>query len=222
MAKKILTRNLSEPLCGASTAKVDVYVADGNLTIDQLTGGGQILANGTLEYVEGQELISESVNPGDGKATLVLKANSTRRPWLHLPWDACNAATHWQVHLNPTVQSDITARSGGGNLKLDLAGMIVTRVSADTGGGNLDLVLPDHASNLAVTARTGAGNVVIHVPGGMAVKVQATTGLGKVIADSRFNKTDGNIYQSPDFEVASEKAEIMAHSGAGNISIKTK
>lgn len=222
MAKKILTRNLSEPLCGASTAKVDVDVADGNLTIDQLSSSEQLLANGTLEYVEGQELLNQTVNHGDGQATLMLKAKSTGRPWFHLPWEACNAATHWQIHLNPNVQSDITAHSGGGNLKLDLASMVVTRVSADTGGGNLDLVLPDHASNLAVNARTGAGNVVIHVPGGMAVKVQATTGLGKVIADSRFNKTDGNIYQSLDYEVASEKAEIMAHSGAGNISIKTK
>ena len=222
MAKKILTQNLSEPLCDASTAKVDVDVADGNLTIDPITGGEPVLANGTLEYVEGHELTNNSVNMGDGRATLVLKAKSTGRAWLRLPWDACNAATHWQIHLNPNVQTDISAHSGGGNLKLNLASMVVTRVSADTGGGNLDLVLPDQASNLAVTARTGAGNVVIHVPNGMAVKVQATTGLGKVIADSRFNKMDGNLYQSPDYEMAPEKAEITAHSGAGNITLKTK
>jgi hypothetical protein len=222
MAKKILTQNLSELLCDASTAKVEVDVADGNLTIDPLTSDEPILANGTLEYVEGQELSNHSVNTGNGQATLVLKAKSTGRPWLRLPWDACNAATHWQIHLNPNVQSDISAHSGGGNLKLNLASLAVTRVLADTGGGNLDLVLPDHASNLAVTARTGAGNVFIHVPSGLAVKVQATTGLGKVIANSRFNKMDGNLYLSPDYEVASEKAEITAHSGAGNITLEVK
>jgi hypothetical protein len=222
MARKVLTQNLSEPLCNASTAKVDVDVADGNLTIDPLTGDEPLLANGTLEYVEGQELSNNSVNTGDGQAILVLKAKSTGRVWLRLPWDACNAATHWQIHLNPNVRSDISAHSGGGNLKLNLASMVVTRVSADTGGGNLDLVLPEHASDLDVSARTGAGNVVIHVPSGIAVKVQATTGLGKVIADSRFNKMDGNLYQSPDYEVAGEKAEITAHSGAGNITIETR
>ena len=34
MAKKVLTHNLSEPLNGATTAKVEINTGDGNLTID--------------------------------------------------------------------------------------------------------------------------------------------------------------------------------------------
>jgi len=244
MTKTVLTHNLSEPLCGATTAKVYVDVADGNLTIDKLASGEPMLVSGTLQYLQKQGLPTRSVNVDNGQATLSLQARSTGRPWFHFPWSACNGATEWQIHLNPNVRSDVTVQSGGGNVKLNLAGMEITHVSADTGGGNMDVVLPDNAANLSVNAKTGAGtvnieighgitgsniisaqsgagNVVVQVPGDIAARIYATTGWGKAIIDPRFNKTD-NTYQSPDFDHAVDKVEIIIQSGAGNVSVNTK
>ena len=217
----VLTDNLSEPLNSATTAKFDINVGDGNLTIDALTGGEQLLAGGTLQYFESQGLPARTMVSFLGQTTLTLKGGS-RQPWLRLPWAACNGATEWQIHLNPTVSSEITTHSDGGNVKLDLAGMAVTRISADTGGGNLDVVLPDNDANLSVTAKTGAGNVVVYIPSGVAARIYATTGLGKVIVNPRFSKIDKNTYQSPDFDSAAYKDEITVHSGAGNVSVNTK
>jgi DUF4097 and DUF4098 domain-containing protein YvlB len=222
MAKNVLTYNLSEPLNGATTAKVDINTGAGNLTIDKLTGGEQLLASGTLQYLENQGLPTRSVNTSNGQATLTLRGGDAEQPWFRFPWAACNEATEWHIHLNPTVSSDITAHSDGGNVKLDLAGMVVTRVSADTGGGNMDVVLPDNAANLSVIAKTGAGNVIVCIPSGVAARIHATTGLGKVIVDSRFSKIDGNTYQSPDFDSAANRVEITVNSGAGNVSVNTK
>lgn len=245
MAKNVLTQNLSEPLAGATSSKVDINLADGNLSIDRLTGSEQLLVSGTLQYLKGQNLPARSVDIVNGQATLTLKAKSTGQPWFRFPWAACNGATEWNIHLNPNVQSDIAAHSGGGNVKLNLAGMAVTRVSADTGGGNMDVILPDNAANLSVTAKTGAGNVtvefgdgltgsntinansgagnvIVRVPSGIAARIHATSGLGKAIIDSRFNKLDGNMYQSPDYDGAKNKVEIVAQSGAGNVSVNTK
>lgn len=243
--KKVLAYNLSEPLCGATTAKVDINTASGNLTIDNLTGGEPVLASGTLEYVENQQMPTRSVNMNNGQAMLTLRSSSLGKPWFRLPWSACNAATGWQIHLNPSVQADITAHSGGGNVKLNLAGMNVTRLSADSGGGNLDVVLPDHAVNLSVTAKTGGGNVTVeigrgttgsnilnatsgagkvevHIPSGIAARIHATSGLGKEIVDRRFGNIDKHIYESSDFDTAVDKVEITVQSGAGNVIINTK
>jgi hypothetical protein len=243
--KKVLTHNLSEPLVGATTALIDINVGDGNLTIDPLTGGEQVLASGTLQYLENQGLPTRTLVSGDGQATLTLRGGSAARPWFRFPWAACNGATEWQIHLNPTVSSDITTHSDGGNVKLNLAGMAVTRVSADTGGGNMDVVLPDNAANLSVTAKSGAGNVtveigsgttgsnivdansgagnvVVRIPSGMAARIQATTGLGKAIIDPQFGQIDKNMYQSPDFDTAANKVEITAKSGAGNVIVSAK
>jgi hypothetical protein len=241
----VLTQNLSEPLNGAQVANVTIDTGDGNLTIDRLTGGEQVLASGTLQYLEKQGLPTRSLNASNGQANLTLRGGEAGQPWFRFPWAACNAATEWQIHLNPAVQFAITAHSGGGNVKLDLAGMAVTRVMADTGGGNMEVVLPDHAANLDVAAKTGAGNVtidigndttgsssinagsgagnvVVHLPTGVAARVHATSGLGKVIVDPRFSKIDEHTYQSPDYDGAANKVEITANSGAGNVSVDSK
>ncbi len=242
---QVLTHNLSEPLNGASTAKVDINTESGNLTIDRLDGGEPLLASGALQYYEKQGIPSQSVALDNGQATLTLKGGRATQPWFRFPWDACNGASEWQVHLNPKVASDITARSGGGNVKLDLAGMTITRVFADTGGGNLNVVLPDDAANLDVTAKTGAGNVtveigagtkggntliagsgagnvVVRVPDGIAARIHATSGMGKVMVDARFGKIDKTTYQSSDYDTAANKIEITAGSGAGNVSVNAK
>lgn len=219
---QVLTHNLSEPLNGATAAKVDISTDSGNLMIGRLASGEAVLASGTLQYLENQSLPTWIVNSSNGQATLSLRSGNAGQPWLRFPWDACNGATEWQIHLNPTVASDITAHSGGGNVKLDLAGMVVTRVSADTGGGNLDVVLPDNPANLNVVAKTGAGNVSVQIPSGIAAKVHATSGVGKVIVDSRLSKLDGNTYQTPDYDAAANRIEITANSGAGNVSVNTK
>ena len=243
----MLTDNLSEPLNGTKTAKVDINAGTGNLTIDRLAAGEQVLASGTLQYLENQDLPTRTIDSSNGQTTLTLKAGKggTSRSWFRLPWEACKGAFDWQIHLNPAVSSDITAHSDGGNLKLDLAGMAVTRLMADTGGGNMDVVLPENAANLSVAAKTGggnvtveigsgttgsntvnassgAGNVAVRVPSGIAARVHASTGLGKAIVDPLFSKLDGTTYQSPDYDGAANKVEITLNSGAGNVSVETK
>jgi hypothetical protein len=245
MAKNVLIEKLSEPLNGATTVKFDINVGDGNLTIDPLTSNEPVLASGTLEYLEKQDLPTHTLASRNGQSILALKAGMGRQPWFRFPWSACNGATHWQLHLNPAVSSDITAHSNGGNVKLDLSGMVVTCISAETGGGNVNIVLPDGAADLdvvagtgggnitvelgrhtrgsnVVNAKSGAGNVVVHIPGSLATRIYATTGLGKVILDPRFSKIADNTYQSSDFDRAANKVEIIAQSGAGNVSVDTK
>lgn len=245
MAKKVFVDQFSEPLNGAKTARIDIHAGDGNLTIGRLAAGEAALANGILQYLENQGKPVKTLVSNSGHATLTLKGNRTRQPWFHLPWQTCNGATDWQIHLNSTVSSDITAHSDGGNVRLDLAGMAIARVMADTGGGNMDVVLPDKANNLDVTVKTGAGNVTVEIgdgitgsnivnansgagnvtvriPNGTVVCLHTTTGLGKTIVDPQFRPIDKNTYQSPDFEHASSKLEITAGSGAGNVIIETK
>lgn len=245
MAKNVLTDKLSAPLDGARTAKVDIDIADGNLMIDKLTDGEQMLANGTLQYFEKQGRPARSVNVSNGQATLTLKARSTGRPWFHFPWSACNAGTDWQIHLNPDVQSDIVAQSAGGNLKLNLTGMVVSHVSAATGGGNMDVVLPDNAADLSVAAKTGggnvtveigcgltgsntvdantgAGNVEVRIPSSIAARIHATSGFGKIIVDPQFRQIDKHTYQSSNFDRAADKVELTVGSGAGTVSVNTK
>jgi hypothetical protein len=220
MSKNLLTEVISEPLNGARTARIDIHAGDGNLTVDGLIGGDQLLASGELQYIDDQSIPARSLEVMDGRAVLTLKGGRDRRPRFRLPWSACNGATEWQIHLNPSVSSEIVAHSDGGNLRLDLAGFRLSSLSAGTGGGNVEVVLPESAADLQVTAVSGAGNVNVLVPSGAAVRVQATTGLGKAIVDPRFDKIGGNTYQSSGFDGAANKIEIFAKTGAGNVTVQ--
>jgi hypothetical protein len=245
MANKVLTDTLSEPLNGATTATLDIDSGTGNLTIDGLTGGEQLLATGTLQYVENQARPIRWVCSDKDQVVFALDGHGSGRPWFGFPWVSRAGATEWQIHLNPSVSSDITAHSDGGNIKLDLDGMAVSHLSADTGGGNVDVALPDRVTNLhaaattaagnvtveigssttgrnTVDANSGAGNVVVRVPRGMAARVHATSGLGRVTVDPRFNKIDRTTYQSADYDGARDTVEISVKSGAGNVSVDTK
>jgi len=245
MANKVLTDSLSVPINGATTARFDINVGDGNLTIDKLTSGEGVLASGALEYLEKEGVPERSVSESNGQATLMLRGGADSRPRFRLPWEACNGATEWHIHISPSVLSDITAHSDGGNVRLDLAGIAMTRVTADTGGGNIEVLLPDDAANLEVAARTGAGNVTVdlgrdttgnnsvnaksgagnvtvRVPIRIAARIHATTGLGKAIVDPRFSKIEERTYQSPDYDAAANKVDITLTSGAGNVCVSAE
>jgi hypothetical protein len=118
MTKNLLIEKILAPLNGAKYAKVDINAGDGNLTIDNLTGGEQVLANGTLQYFEKQGSPTQAQVSNNSQTTLTVKGGSAGQPWFRLPWSACNGATEWQIHLNPTVSSDLTTHSDGGNIKL--------------------------------------------------------------------------------------------------------
>ncbi len=222
MAKKVNTCNFSEPLSGASLAKVQIQVGDGNLTIDGLAGSELILASGVLQYLENQGEPARSMSMNGSQATLTLKASGKGQHWIRLPWSACNGATEWLVHLNSTLTLDITAHTDGGNVRLDFADLTVSQASVDTGGGNLDIVLPDNRSCRSLVVKSGAGNVIVDLPEGMAASISATSGLGKVIVDPQYRKVDEKSYRSPDYDTASARVEITASSGAGNVVIKTR
>jgi hypothetical protein len=245
MAKKILTQNIAEPINGANSVKIDINCGTGHLTLDKLDADNQALIRGTLQYLLNQGLPKQSLNTSNGRAMFTLKAGDIKSSGFRFPWAACGGAYEWQIQLNPAVPSEVVVQSLGGNVKLNLTGMCVTRLSAETGGGNLDVVLPENSNNLIASAKTGggnvnievgngttgnntiaansgAGNVVVRLPSGASAKVYVSTGVGKLTVDPRFVKTDKNIYQSADFENAAIRFDITAHSGAGNVSVITK
>lgn len=240
----VRTHDLSEPLGDVTAAKFDLNTGTGNLTIDRLTGGEPLLAGGSLEYMESQGIPTRSLTTINGQAVLTWAANGAQQTGFHFPWVASNGETEWLIHLNPRVSYDLDAYSDGGNVKLNLAGLAVARVTAETGGGNMEVTLPDHTANLSVTAKTGggtvtvtigssitgshtvkassgAGGVVVRLPGGIAARIHVTSGMGKAIVDPGFTQIDEKTYQSPDYDSAADRVEITADSGVGNVTIET-
>src|SRR5512138_1408338 len=225
MTDKVLTQEFSEPLNGARSATIEIDTGQGNLFVDRLAGGEHMLAAGTLEYIEKRGLPIRNLRSSEDAAQLAIHGAGGSRAVLRLPWQACNAATDWSIHINPCVALEIDAVSGGGNVKLDLTGMHITRVSAESGGGNMEVAMPEKAANLGVAvttgggnvtleigrgttgdntvkAESGAGNVTVLVPSGIAAKIHVVSGMGKVIIHPRFGLIADQTFQSADYDDA--------------------
>lgn len=213
--KNLLSEIFSEPLVQATSARINIHAGDGNLSIDG--SASDAFASGELEYTPKQGQPTRQLAVKNGQASLILRGGASKQPWFHMPWSACNGATEWHVHLNPGVAVELTAESDGGNLRLDLGGMAISRVIAGTGGGNIHVTLPELAGKMSLVAKTGAGNVVVDLPVGVAARIHATTGLGKAIIDPRYSQVEKFVYQSAGYEQAASKIEIKISSGAGNV-----
>lgn len=221
-SNELLTYTLSEPSNGAKKAKVQIIADDGNLTIDSLITSEPVLVSGQLQYFEKQGPPARTVDFKDGQINLTIQGSRSQKPWIHFPWSACNAAHEWRVHLNPAISIDLPAQSGGGNIRLDLAGTTLTSLTAVTGGGNIDVILPHTLTSLDADIKTGAGNLTIQLPGGVDARIQAESGLGKVIVDSVFKMIAEKTYQSDGYDTAIHKVLIKATSGVGNVTISTR
>jgi len=223
VTNNLLTDSLSEPLDGLATATATISAGSGNLAIDALPDGAELLVSGTLQYFEKQGRPVRSVSSDRGQAAFVLNGKDAGRPWLHFPWDACNGATEWQIHLNGAVSSDITAQSGGGNVEVMLPDNAQElTASVRTGAGSVDVEI-GHATmgSSTLTASSGAGNVTVCVPRGLAARIHASSGMGSVVVEPSFSQTDQHTFESPDYAAAANKVEITVKSGAGNVSVST-
>lgn len=239
----VAVQELAEPLNGANTSSLDFDLAEGNLAIDRLTGGEPLLVGGTLEYYENGGMPARSLSSMGGQATFALSVGTDPRPRWRLPWEACNAENDWTLHLNPTVVYEIAARTGGGNLNLDLSGLRVSRINAETGGGNAEIRLPANAANLSAAVRTGAGKIVVEigagtkgqndltlengagsvevlVPAGLAVKLVGTSGMGSILVDPALAQTGEGTYESADYDANQNRITIEVSNGAGTVKVQ--
>lgn len=239
-AGDLLTQALSVPLSAETSAIVTINPGDGNLMIDGIINEQQMLASGSLQYLENNGAPVLTTSTADGHTTFALKAKGGQSQ-PRLPWEACNGLTEWQVHLNPSLAYDLSALTGGGTVRLDLSAMTITRLAAETGGGNMEVILPDNASDLVVTAKTGAGKITIQVgsaitgtctidassgageltvlvPKDVAARIKVTQ--GNAVVGSEFKKIDETTYETDGYREASNKIDITVGSGIGKVNIR--
>lgn len=239
----VVTEDLSAPVGSATSANINLHRYSGDLTIAALSGSETLLAAGKLPYLDTQSL-TRAIDSSSAQAVLALETRA-KQSGFRLPWVGCSDDTEWQIQLNPSLPTELTAYSGGGILKLNLAGMALTRLSAETGGGNVEVVLPENARSLtaslktgagnitveigngtagssSVSASSGAGNVTVRLPGSLAARIHVTNGAGTTQIDPVFVKIDEHTYQSPDYDKAADRIEMTVSSGAGTVSVNTK
>jgi hypothetical protein len=80
--------------------------------------------------------------------------------------------------------------------------------------------MPAHGASL-LDVESGAASLNIRVPEATAARIRVKESVMALDVDTnRFPRLDSGIYQSSNFDTASDRSEINIESGLGSVSVK--
>ena len=202
------------PLEGAARAHVKISHGAGRLTLGAGAGADQLAVGkfgGGLDY--------RAERAGD---RLNVKMHVRDQGWnfIFAPNWGRVGGLDWVVALNRAVPLELKLETCASQSTLDLSELCVTDLKLETGASETRIALPANAGFTRVQVHAGAASVEISVPGGVAARIRARGGLAKISVDpARFPRV-GDLYESPDYASAANKADIDVETGVGSVSVR--
>jgi hypothetical protein len=124
----------------------------------------------------------------------------------------------WDLRLNRDVPIRLNLDGGVGQAVLDLSQLKISDLEADLGVGRTSITIPA-TGQFQARIHAGVGEVEVIVPQGMAARVQAESGLGGVHVSEGFTR-QGEVYTSPGYESAQNRADLRITGGVGSVSVR--
>ena len=124
----------------------------------------------------------------------------------------------WDIRLNNSVSTDLTANLGAGKANLNLVGLALSRFEVNLGAGETDINLDGHwAHDLSGSVQGGVGKATLHLPREAGVRVTAQGGLGAINANG-FSK-NGDVYTNDAYGKSPVSLNISVQGGVGEIDL---
>ena len=125
----------------------------------------------------------------------------------------------WRFQLTQEVPLTLVVEAGASSINIDLGDVLATRVQLKTGASSSNVVLPARGVSI-LDVEAGAASVNIRVPETAAARIRVQEGVTSVNVDTnRFPRLDAGLYQSPDYDTATNRAEINIESGLGSVMV---
>lgn len=198
------------PLDGASRARLRVGHGAGRLEVSGGAGPEELVAGsfgGGLDY--------QTQRNGDA-LEVRMRTPSDVVPWMWGP----GGSRDWSVRLNSAIPLTLDFGTGASESHIDLSDLRVTDLKLETGASSTHLTLPANAGHTQAEIEAGAASVNIRVPEGVAARIRVEGGLISTDVDtSRFPQL-GGLYQSADYDSASNRVDLRIEGGAGSIKVR--
>ncbi len=210
-AASVQTQNISQALQGATRANVTIGPRDSGLRIGGLQGTTGQLIQGTITLA-GSEKATPTLSVSGDTAVYQLEVSEgiffglgpTNRPW--------------DLKLTTDVPIDLTINGGVGDNNLDLSSLNLAGLVVNNGVGSTTLTLPARGK-FSARISGGLGNTTIRIPSSLAARIHLGTGLGQTAVTSSYQHMGGNDYVSANFDTASDRVDMSATTGVGNLAI---
>jgi hypothetical protein len=125
----------------------------------------------------------------------------------------------WRFQLVRDLPVLVNVESGASSLNIDLRDVLARHLSVKTGASTVNVTLPAQGVCL-FDLDGGATSVNISVPEETAARIRVDGVTSMDVDLNRFPRLERDLYQSPDFEAASARAEININSGLGKVTVR--
>lgn len=196
------------PLEGAASVHVKLDHGAGRLNLRAGAAPGNLLDG---ECTPGS--IVKTSTEGD---QLRVKIKTVPDFWTWVPGESRD----WNLALAKDIPLVLDIDSGASTSTLDLRDLKVTELDLDTGASTTDITLPAEAGHTRVKIDAGAATMRLHIPEGVAAQIRIESGMASINVDSRFPKVGSNLYLSPDYASAANRADISIETGMASVEIK--
>lgn len=202
------------PLDGAASARIDVGHGAGQLTVGPGLDPDRLLAG---SFAGGADV---DVDRRGDHLAVRLRQRGRGAVDYAMPWNWSHGQTlDWRLELTRRIPLELVFKTGANRSALDLRDLQVTDLRVETGASQTDVTLPA-AGRVTATIKAGAAGVTITVPERTAARIVARTGLASVKVDQRRFPPDEGGYRSPDFETATDRAELTIEAGAAQVEVR--
>lgn len=207
-------KEASIPLDGATQARVHIHHGAGRLEVKGGARPGE-LASGSF----GGGLSFRTWRQGDLLEADMHVPSSSRSLGANV-WNWGQNTIDWSVALSDAVPLELILEAGANDTSLDLAELQVSKLKLATGASSTQVTLPAHAGYTQVKVESGAADVRLRVPDGVAARIKVGSVLAGVDVDTHRFPRLGDLYQSPDYETAANKAEIKVEVAIGSVKVR--
>jgi hypothetical protein len=126
----------------------------------------------------------------------------------------------WRYQITQAVPVTLKIDAGASKLDIDLRDVLASHIELETGASSVNMTLPARGASI-LDVEAGAASIKIRVPDSIAARIQVEEGATAVNVDTtRFPRLDSGLYQSADFDSATDRTDINIEGGLGSITIK--
>lgn len=125
----------------------------------------------------------------------------------------------WDLGITSEIPIDLRLDTGANQALLDLSALHIRQLDFHTGASDTRIRLPATGKTL-VNIHCGLASVVVEVPHGVAARIKGRVWLGGTQVDeTRFPRTRGGGWFSPDYDTSVNCVDITIDGGFGSARI---
>ncbi len=129
-----------------------------------------------------------------------------------------SSTNEWDLRLNEEIPTDLTARLGAGEARLDVGSLSLRNLEIEMGAGELRLDLRGNpTSDYDVRIRGGAGEATVYLPRNVGIHAKATGGLGEIKV--RGLRAKGDEWVNDDYGTSKVQLRLDVKGGVGAINL---